>query len=334
VTRPLSPVHTPAFWLLLAVTGVAGLGVLLVGAFLVYLTPRTGAVVLPLTLAYAAVWVLLLLWLADRVERRPVWLVAVAVSWGGTVSVLVGAASGYFQDNLIAKAISPTFAATWGAAFVGPTAEEPAKAAGVVLLLLAARPYLVSAWSGAIYGALVGVGFAAVEDAGYGMLYADLALPDDVRAGVSVAVLRFLVPGLVGHPLFTAAAGAGIAYAWVSTDRSRGRRLAVLAGGLAAAWLLHFVVNSPMAQWALEASTNVAWAGDWTGYFLVVVLPAVPVLWWLARLRPIERPAGPLPEAPARRVGRIGRAGWAATLAALFAGYVAVVTFVVGVLYP
>jgi RsiW-degrading membrane proteinase PrsW (M82 family) len=284
--RPYAPERTPALWLTLVPTALVGCGLLAVGAFIgVFLAPRATAVVVPLALAYGAAWVLALLRLGDPVERRPAWLVLMAVAWGATVAAAVGAGSGYSLDVLLAKAVSPEFAATWGPAFVGPTAEEPAKAAGVVLLLLAARPYLPTAWAGAMFGALVGVGFAVTEDIFYGVLIADEVLPDDAGAGAALVLLRGAVPGLVGHPLFSAAAGAGIAYAWVRTDRPRRRRLAVLAGGLAAAWVTHFAVNSPVTEDAIEAFDRVPGLTGWTGYFLVVLPPAVPVLWWLARLR-------------------------------------------------
>jgi RsiW-degrading membrane proteinase PrsW (M82 family) len=284
--RPYVPERTPALWFTVVPTALAGCAVLAIGAFVgIGMTPRAAAVVVPLATAYGAAWVLALRWLGDPVERRPAWLVTLAVAWGATVAAGVGAGSGYSLDVLLAKAVSPDFVATWGAAFVGPTAEEPAKAAGVVLLLLAARPFLRTAWAGAVYGALVGVGFAVTEDAFFGLLVADEVLPDDAGAGAALVLLRGAVPGMVGHPLFSAAAGAGIAYAWVRTDRTRGRRLAVLAGGLAAAWVTHFAVNSPVTQSAIEAFDGVPGLSGWTGYFLVVFAPAVPVVWWLARVR-------------------------------------------------
>lgn len=283
--RPWSPVRMPAFWLLLAVTAIVGLAALGLIAVLLFLAPRATAVVVALSVLYGAGWVLALLWLGDPVERRRFWLVGSALAWGATGAAAVGIGSGYFLDQVIAKAISPTFAAVWGAAFVGPTAEEAAKAAAVVLLFLAARPYLSTVWSGAVYGALAGVGFATVEDIAYGASYADEALPDDVRLGASVVLLRFVVPGLIGHAAFSAVAGAGVAYAWLRTDRSPGRRLAVLAGAFGSAWLMHFAVNSPVAGWAAEMLAEFPLASPFAGYFLVITAPAVPALAWLLRVR-------------------------------------------------
>ncbi|GGQ84692.1 PrsW family glutamic-type intramembrane protease [Couchioplanes azureus] len=248
-------------------------------------SPRAAAAALPLALAAAASWLTALLALADPVERRPAWLVSSALAWGGSVAIAAGAAGGYVVDLLVAKAVTPTFAAQWGAAIAAPYAEEIGKGAGVVMVLLVARPYMITVWSGAVYGAVVGVGFALVEDLSYALGAADEVLPDDAGAAVSSLVLRMAVPGLVGHPLFTATVGAGIAYAWLRRDRSRPRRLGVLAASAAGAALIHAVVNSPLAFGATELLAAVPGTSAMAGYLLVVTASALPALWWLHRVR-------------------------------------------------
>lgn len=347
MTRRWSAVRTPAFWFLLAVTGFGTVALLAVAVLMLFFTPRATAVMIPLTLGYGALWVAVLLRVVDPVERRPAWLVAAAVAWGGTAAAGVGGGSGYFLDSIVARAVSPTFAAQWGAALVAPTAEEAAKAAGVVMIVLAARPYVTTAWSGAMYGALVGVGFAVTEDAGYGVLYADMALPDDVTAAVRVALLRFLVPGFVGHPLFTAAAGAGIAYAWLRTGRSRRHRLGVLGAALFGAWSMHFVVNSPLAAGAAEALAGLGDVAGWAGYLLAITAAAVPVLWWLAWLRRhdalvvLRRAAflapAALPEAEVPALAGLRsrpRASRVALVATAFAAYVVAAASLATALFP
>ena len=285
MNRPWSLARTPAFWIMLVPVALTSLAVLLFGVLQLFVVPRSTALAVPLSLAYGALWIVVLLRVADIVERRPAGLVALAVAWGGTVACAVGIVGGVFLDHTLGQAISPSFAAHWGAAFVAPTVEEAGKAAGVVLLLLAARPYLTTVWSAAGYGALVGVGFAVVEDAAYAVLYADMALPDDVSMAARVLALRFVVPGLFGHPLFSAVAGAGIGYAWLRADRTRGRRLAVLAGALGVAWLIHFMVNSPLASGAASVAEEIGAAGGWAGYFAVIGAAALPGVWWLSRVR-------------------------------------------------
>lgn len=285
MTVPWSVTRTPATWILLPPVVLAGIVSAALLAIAAFFAPRTTAAVLPIILGHAAVSVWFVLRWADPVERRPTWLVVAAISWGGGIAGLVAMGGNHFLDAVLGQAISPGFATTWGAALTAPTAEEVGKAAGVVMVLLVARPYLTTAWSGAIYGALVGVGFTAMEDLTYAAMAGDQALPDDVEAGVGTTVLRLLVLGVVGHSLFTGLAGAGIAYAWLRHGDPPGRRLAVLAGTFSGAWLLHFTVNSPIGSAVADAVDGLPGVVPWAAFMLVLVVPAVPALWWLARLR-------------------------------------------------
>jgi RsiW-degrading membrane proteinase PrsW (M82 family) len=270
--------------MLLTVTGIAT-GITLVGTvFLSWSTARSALASAPLVAGYAALALLLIRQL-DRLGHRPWWLVALALLWGATVSVLVGAGAGYSMDNLLGRLFSPGFASVWGAAIVAPPAEELAKVAGVVFLFLAARPYLSSVFAGAVYGAIIGVGFAAAEDFGYALVAADDTLPDAVGEALRMLALRFALPGAVGHPLFTAMAGAGVAYFVVRTDQTRARRVAVLVGASALAWLTHAAVNSPVAIVVSEALDRLPGFTELTGYLLVVAIPAAASFYWLAALR-------------------------------------------------
>lgn len=283
--RPWSPARVPAFWVLLVVVLMVGGVVLLLSAILLVYTPWSGVLTVPLVLGYAGLWLALVLRVLDPVESRPVWLGALAVGWGATAACAVGIGAGVYLDDLVAKAVSPAFAAAWGPALSAPTAEELAKVAGVVLVLLAARPYVGTVWSGAVYGALVGIGFAATEDAGYALTYADMALPDDTVAAGQVLLLRFSTPGIAGHPLFTAVAGAGVAYAWLRTDRTPTRRAGVLFAALGTAWVMHGFVNAPLAAHGADALAGLGWVAGWAGYILIASVPSVPALCWLLAVR-------------------------------------------------
>jgi RsiW-degrading membrane proteinase PrsW (M82 family) len=268
---------------LVGTVGIGGLAVAAVGTVLVYYAPWSAlAVVQPL--AAVAVALLLLIRYVDPLGRRPWWTMLLMFLWGATVAVGVGAASGFFLDDILATATSPWLAAVWGAAIVAPPSEELAKVAGVVLLFLAARPHLTTVTSGAVYGAVVGVGFATVEDAVYALTAADETLPDHLPEALRLVALRAAVPGLVGHPLFTALAGAGFAYAVLRVDRPAGRRALMLGTGLGLAFLTHAAVNSPVAAGAATALDRLPGVGSLVGYFLVVLVPAAVGLIWLARL--------------------------------------------------
>lgn len=283
-SRPYSPTRTPTFWLLLVAVAVgsAATGALL--AVLAVHAPRATLVSLPLVGGYLLLSLLVIRYL-DPVGNRPWWLVLLALGWGGTGAVAVGGGAGLTLDNVLAQATSPTISAAWGAAIVAPTAEEVAKGAGVLLLLLAARPHLSTVFGGAVYGAIIGAGFAAVEDASYALSAADETLPDDVGEALRIVVLRVTLPGVIGHPFFTALVGAGVAYAVVRVDRPRGQRMAALAGAFAMAWLVHAAVNSPMAFAAAESFDRLPGFAPLAGYFLVVGVPALLAVRWLARLR-------------------------------------------------
>ncbi|WDZ87305.1 PrsW family intramembrane metalloprotease [Micromonospora cathayae] len=282
--RAYSPARTPAFWLLVAVVTVGALGPLLLLGLGAWVAPRSALAALPLLTVYAALSLAVLRWL-DQLGRRPWWLVLLAFGWGATAAVMVGALSGYTLDVLLAQLTSPEFAAAWGPALVAPTAEETAKGAGVLLLLLAARPYLRTPFAGAVYGAVAGVGFATVEDLSYALTAADATLPDHAPDALRVVALRAVVPGLVGHPLFTALVGAGIGYAVLRTDRRRARRWGMLAGAFALAWLVHAAVNSPLALRGTEVLGQLPVVSPMAGYFLVVGVPGALGWYALAVLR-------------------------------------------------
>ncbi|MFI5497044.1 PrsW family intramembrane metalloprotease [Actinoplanes sp. NPDC051859] len=280
-----SALQTPAFSILGITVALSALFLAVGTIFTSLSTPWAAAATLPVTLVAGAAWLTALLRLADPVERRPAWLVAFALAWGGALAVAVGLLGGLAVDLLVAQTVSPTFAADWGAAIAAPYAEEIGKGAGVVMVLLVARPYLTTVWSGALYGALVGVGFALTEDAVYALTAADDVLPDDVEAALSTLALRSVALALVGHPLFTATAGAGIAYAWLRRDRSPRQRLGVLAAALSGAMLMHAAVNSPVSHAATSALAALSESNAMAGYLLVVVAFAGYPLWWLVQLR-------------------------------------------------
>jgi RsiW-degrading membrane proteinase PrsW (M82 family) len=298
--RSWSALTTPSFWLLLVALVLGGLASAALLALMIWNAPRAAAVTAPMLVGYTVAFLFLLRALDYR--RQPVWLVIMALLWGGGVAVAAGAGSGWGMDQVLGQAVSAEFASLWGAALVAPTAEEIAKGLGVLMLLLAAGPHLRTPFRGAIYGAFVGLGFMVVEDATYALSAADEALPDDVPSAVRILLLRFVVPGLFGHPLFTALVGAGVGYALTRTGVALGRRWAVLTGAFAISWLVHAMVNAPIGFWLGEFLTDATGAAELAGFLLVVALPGAVGIWWLARLRrtdaaeftaQLTRPGGP-----------------------------------------
>src|SRR5215216_7824076 len=136
----------------------------------------------------------------------------------------------------------PDLAAQWTAALTAPLVEETLKAVGVVLIYLIARSELNGVVDGFVYGAMVGLGFAVVENVFY-FVGQFGGQPAGVIGGFFI---RVLASGLYGHVLYTGLTGMGIAWFVTRTDQSLARRLLVAGGLCLLAVLAHFLWNSPL----------------------------------------------------------------------------------------
>ena len=125
-------------------------------------------------------------------------------------------------------------AATFGA----PVVEETLKGLVLIGLLWRRRAELDGPTDGVIYAAMVGLGFAMIENVGY---YINALVTPD-RGGIALLGYTFVLRGLLSpllHPIFTSMTGLGVAYA---ASRRRGAPWAV-ALGLLAAMILHGTWN-------------------------------------------------------------------------------------------
>jgi RsiW-degrading membrane proteinase PrsW (M82 family) len=284
--RPAQPgghwrasVRTPAFWMLLVLFAV--------GAWRIVAIMRPAAVEHPIAMvaavvlfsAYAVPFVLVTNSL-DYLEREPPPLLLSAVAWGALVAVGTAVPANVAVQQLLAKLASPSLATTWGPAIAGPTVEEPLKMLGVVVIVLVARQHINSLVDGCVYGAFVGLGFQVVEDMMYSANAVDLAgHTDNVAPVVATFLLRGFLGGLWSHTVFSAVAGAGVAFVVLHHERPLWTSRLVVAGlALLAAWGFHFVWNSP-------------WLADGFGYGAVGVVlalvikgaPALLLCLWLVR---------------------------------------------------
>ncbi len=157
-----------------------------------------------------------------------VFLVSALLTLG--VIALVG------QDALAASGLPLMARSLLGVALVAAlqaanasVTEEMIKGVGLLLLLLALRDEFDNVTDGLIYGALIGAGFAMVENIVY-----FAATP---RADLGFVIVGRVALGWLSHSTFTALFGAGLGYAR-ETRRRRWQWLAPIAG-LAAAILLH-----------------------------------------------------------------------------------------------
>ncbi|MBW6438197.1 PrsW family intramembrane metalloprotease [Actinoplanes hulinensis] len=250
-TRSAAFLRQPAFWVVITIlaAGAVRISQIAVLFFTAYPVATTTAILL---FALLAVPFWLFVSELDFLEREPPSLRVLAFAWGGLVATSVSIPGSIALDNLIAKLGSPDLAAEWGAALAGPTVEEIAKTLGVVAIVLIARAQVNSVLDGIVYGALVGLGFQIVEDVVFAIGAVQQAGEgDQVQPVITTFLVRGFLAGVWSHTLFGALAGAGIGYLVVNRHRSRGRRIAVAALALFAAWASHSLWNSPLFRESL-----------------------------------------------------------------------------------
>ena len=219
---------------------------------------------------------ILLLWWLDRYEKEPVSLLALAFIWGAVPSIVFSLIFEVLADfplqALDAGAIGSTPTTQFlSVAVVGPFIEEAFKSLIVFTLFLAFRREFDGVLDGIIYGAVVGLGFAFVEN----VLYGFSALEGGWGNVLILALLRGVVFGL-NHSLFTGVFGAALGYVRYAKGT---RRVTVPILGFLGAWLLHGVHNGlnsfsdDVGCLGLFASMVV----DWTFILLIIVVAALVV---------------------------------------------------------
>jgi protease PrsW len=207
---------------------VLGLGGLLIAILIFLLGGPAGALIATLLAAVSfPVMILVCFWL-DRYEPEPARYRLAALGWGAVAAV----AFSFVGEQLVfAVSGSNEFV---NVAIAAPVVEELGKGLFLVAVVVLRRAELHGPLDGIIYGALVGIGFAFVEDIVYYLQSLEAG-----QLGVT-----FFLRGIVGpfaHPLFTAATGLGIGIA-VATRRPGVRTLALVLGFLAAV-AMHAIWN-------------------------------------------------------------------------------------------
>jgi RsiW-degrading membrane proteinase PrsW (M82 family) len=172
----------------------------------------------------------------DRLEPEPPRALVFAFMWGAGVAVL-----GALVLNTLGLlyVTVPIFGETKGhfvsATFGAPVIEESLKGAVLIGMLWFRRNEIDGFADGIIYAAMVGLGFAMMENITYYMRAFEDGGAQQLQ---TVFILRGLIAPL-SHPLFTSMTGLGVAYA--ATHR-RGQVVAP-AAGLLGAMILHGLWN-------------------------------------------------------------------------------------------
>ncbi len=242
--------RSPLTWVTMI---VLGLGALVV-AILILLTGGPVASLITTLLAAISfpILILILFWL-DRYEPEPARYRLAALGWGGVVAVVLSFVA---EQILFAVPGTTSFIDT---AVTAPIVEETGKGLFLVVVVIFRRAQIHGLLDGLIYGALVGVGFAFVED----ILYYLSSLQDGALP------VTFFLRGVMGpfaHPLFTAATGIGVGIA-VTTRRPAVRVFAPILG-FTAAVLMHGIWNG-----------STFWGGD--GFLFAygaIILPLLAIV--------------------------------------------------------
>lgn len=182
------------------------------------------AVPFPFYLAIAT-WV-------DRFEPEPPWLLATAAFWGASTAILLAMIFNGIGEGIFSAFVGPRQASMMMPLFAAPVVEEIAKGFALLMLFLWKRDEFDNVTDGIIYAAMVGLGFAMMENVQY---YARA-----FASGGNEALGVFFIRGVIGpfcHPLFTSMTGIGFGIAQ-ETDKKAFKFIAPILG-LIGAMMLH-----------------------------------------------------------------------------------------------
>jgi len=239
--------------------------------------------------------------LLDRLEPEPRGNLVLCFAWGAGVAALLAAIINtagllFITQPELGQSRGELISATFGA----PLVEESLKGAVLFWLLWRRRPEFDGPTDGIMYAAMVGLGFAMMENVGY---YIGALVRPEV-GGVELLGFTFVFRGLLSpfaHPAFTAMTGIGVAYA--ATHR-RGGWAAVT--GLLGAMTLHGLWNG-LATYGLPgiAAAYVLVACVLIVLVAVVVADRRRVVRLIWRFLPAYQPAGVVTEADLRMLSTL-----------------------------
>ena len=180
------------------------------------------------------------IWLLDRYDREPIWLVALNFSWGAIGAVLIGLfGSQFFEKSFTGVIFSSENKALFGTILTAPFVEEIAK--GIFLLLVTAPlKDFDNMTDGVVYGAAIGLGFGMTENFLYFLNVGTM------QEWIILVPIRSILSAVM-HACSTSALGAFIGY---SKFQSKNKKYWVVPLGFLAAMLIHFGWNFSVAYGA------------------------------------------------------------------------------------
>lgn len=212
-----------------------------------------------------ALYVLLFWWL-DRNEKEPRALLLGAFAWGAAPSVILS----LIVEGWLARPLTlfgQPYVSVVGSTLIAPPVEEGVKGLALWGLYRWARAELDGDLDGIVYGAVVGLGFAMVENVFY---FWSALEKSGLSAWATIIPVRALAFGL-NHALFTAFTGVGFARARYAQDATRRRAIVIR-------WLLlAVVVHMAHNAFANAGLCLFSLLLNWVGALLVL---AMVVLSW------------------------------------------------------
>jgi RsiW-degrading membrane proteinase PrsW (M82 family) len=221
----------------ITIFGVVFLSLIVI--LIMFLSVGVGAAIMASIVAFipAMFYLLPLIWL-DRYDPEPFWLIALAFAWGALVAVIVS----FLINTLIGSAVyvatnDPGIAAGVGAVISAPIFEEGSKGLGLVILLIFFRKYFDDILDGIVFGGVIALGFATVEN----VLYYGRGILEGGSGGL---IVLFILRGIMSpfaHVTFTAMTGIGCGISRESHNTAV--RLIMPVLGYICAVLLHMIWN-------------------------------------------------------------------------------------------
>ncbi len=211
------------------------------------------------TLAYVS----FIYWI-DRYEKEPIWLLASAFLWGAIPSILIAFIFNTVLSIPFYLFASEATADVLAGSLIAPPVEESVKGLVLLIILFRWRHEIDSILDGIIYGAMVGLGFAMVENVYY---FINVYNEGGVEAWQFNIFLRAIIFGL-NHALFTSITGLGIAIARLSPKRWI--QIVAPVFGWMMAMFLHFVHNLSVSFGNLFCV--VALISGWGGVWLTLTI--------------------------------------------------------------
>ncbi|HEY1351752.1 MAG TPA: PrsW family glutamic-type intramembrane protease [Ktedonobacteraceae bacterium] len=180
-----------------------------------------------------AAGIFLLVNFMDRFEREPWFLRLAAFLWGAIIAIppalfIEKQIDAQIKDWLASHANNLLFHALAQGLNAGIT-EETIKGLGLILLLFILRDEFDNVTDGIVYGALIGAGFAMVENFGY--------FASNNNNMLVFLIVGRIILGWLGHSTFTACFGAALGY--IRHTRVRWKQLVIPLLGYLLAVGLH-----------------------------------------------------------------------------------------------